>query len=173
MCYRLIASFCTIHFKVCRHCPFCQSDALLWVLQSHCESSAVVRFAMSLAFPSSHLFYAVTSCTAFGSTVHIRRFSVPFYFSFLKGKVKQSCPCTRHEDVWWSRSTAPFILNVGAARGVVSFTPWPAYWRGNNSRYSLHRTLGGLQTWSERFGEDVNFSPLPGIEPRFLKSQVT
>jgi len=35
-------------------------------------------------------------------------------------------------------------------------------------RYTLRRGLGGPQRHSERFGEEIFFLPLLGIEPRFL-----
>jgi len=39
-----------------------------------------------------------------------------------------SCPCSRHEDVWGSEGTEPFIFNRGARwRLAVNITPRPPY----------------------------------------------
>jgi hypothetical protein len=38
--------------------------------------------------------------------------------------------------------------------------------RRNSCRYPLHRRMGGLRSRSGRSGEEKNFLPLPGIEPR-------
>jgi hypothetical protein len=48
---------------------------------------------------------------------------------------------------------------------VVSFTPWPLYPQVENSRYTLDRRLGGLQSRSRRGGEEKKFQPLPRLEP--------
>jgi hypothetical protein len=60
---------------------------------------------------------------------------------------------------WTYNST---ILYLGTSwRLIVSFTPRPLY-----PRYLLARRLGGLQSRIGRCGLQINFPPLPGIEPR-------
>jgi hypothetical protein len=52
----------------------------------------------------------------------------------------------RREDVMWRRDIAPRILDVGTRwRLVVSFMTRQLYPRGKNTRFSLDRSVGGLQ----------------------------
>jgi hypothetical protein len=44
------------------------------------------------------------------------------------------------------------------------FTPRPLYPRGKSPRNALYWTLGGPQSWSERFGVKKNLVPRLGIE---------
>jgi hypothetical protein len=58
--------------------------------------------------------------------------------------------------------TAPLIRNPSLRRWwVAHLNPRPIY-----PRHPLTRRLGGPQRRCGRFGEDRNFLPLPGIEPR-------
>jgi hypothetical protein len=73
----------------------------------------------------------------------------------------------RHEDVWGSRGIAARIPNLSTRRiWEVSFTPRPLYPRRKIPQYPLGRRLSGPQSRSGRGGEEKNFLPLPGIEPR-------
>jgi hypothetical protein len=66
----------------------------------------------------------------------------------------------RHEDVWGSGYTDPFILELGTSwRRAVSFTPLPLYSLGKSPRYPLDRRLGGPQSRSGRCGEEKNLAP--------------
>jgi hypothetical protein len=73
----------------------------------------------------------------------------------------------RLEHVLGSGIVAPRILNLGTRwRCVVRFTTRPLYPRGKSPRYTLDRSLGGLQSRSGRGGEEKNSLNLPEIEPR-------
>jgi hypothetical protein len=50
-------------------------------------------------------------------------------------------------------------------RWMVSFKPWPLYWRGRSPLYPLDRRLGGPHLRSGRGGEEAKSPSLPGIEP--------
>jgi hypothetical protein len=57
---------------------------------------------------------------------------------------------------------------------VVSFTPWMLYLGGKSPRYPFDRRLGGLQSWSERGGEEKNPYPCRQSNPgRLTYSVVT
>jgi hypothetical protein len=69
---------------------------------------------------------------------------------------------TRREN----RSMAPPTLNLGAGwKCVVNFTPRPID-PTKSPRYPLNMRLGGPQSWSGRFREQKNLSPLMETEPR-------
>ena len=87
-------------------------------------------------------------------------------------KAKQSnvklslCTPWRH---WGSGCAALLILKLDTGwRRVVSFTPQPICPRENSPRYSLSRRFSGLPCRFRRFGQEKNFLPLVGIQPRVL-----
>jgi len=48
---------------------------------------------------------------------------------------------------------------------VVRFTIRPLYPQGKSPYYPLNKWLGGVQSRSERGGEEKNSQPLPRLEP--------
>jgi hypothetical protein len=57
--------------------------------------------------------------------------------------------------IYWGGSIAPRILTLGARwRWVISVTLRPLNLRENDSKYPVDRSLGGLQSRSERGGEE-------------------
>jgi hypothetical protein len=70
---------------------------------------------------------------------------------------------------WGSAAIALRILDLGTRwRSVVSFTPRPLYFQGNNPWYPIDRRLGGPQSRSGQGGEK-NSQPLPGLEPQIIQ----
>jgi hypothetical protein len=67
---------------------------------------------------------------------------------------------------WRSGGIAPRLLDLGTRRRwVASFTSRPICPQEKSPWYTLYRRLGGLQSRSERGGEEKNFQPPLGIEP--------
>jgi hypothetical protein len=61
------------------------------------------------------------------------------------------------------------ILNLGTRWWiVVSFMPLLLYHRGNTSLPPLYWRLGGTQSRSERYGEEIYLLAVPAIEPQFF-----
>ena len=61
------------------------------------------------------------------------------------------------------------LVNLVTTRGwVVSFTPRLFYLQGSASLFPLNRMQVGLQSLSERLGENMHISRLPGFVPRFF-----
>jgi hypothetical protein len=82
--------------------------------------------------------------------------------------VKQSCPCSRHEGIWWSGGIAPLILGLGTRLGkwFNSHLGSPTYSRGKCPQYTFSSRLGEPWNWSRRYEGDINL--LQGIDPRIL-----
>jgi hypothetical protein len=55
---------------------------------------------------------------------------------------------------------------------MVRFINLPLYSRGNIPLCLLYMMLGGSQGRSERYGDEKNVLPLPGIELRMLSRSV-
>jgi hypothetical protein len=59
---------------------------------------------------------------------------------------------------WGSGGIAPRIRDLGTRwRWVVSFTPWPLYFRGKGHWYPWNRRVDGAQSRSGRGGEEKIF----------------
>ena len=68
-----------------------------------------------------------------------------------------------------SRGTAPLILNLGTKWRCVVNIKFRRVIPGKEPRYPMKRGLGGPQSWSGRFGEEENLSPLPELEPQIVQ----
>jgi hypothetical protein len=66
----------------------------------------------------------------------------------------------------------PFILNLGTTWRLVNSMARQVYPRGTISRYPLNTKLGEHQKRSGGLRQEINLSPLSGIEPRFLERPV-
>jgi hypothetical protein len=67
-------------------------------------------------------------------------------------------------------STASCILDFGTRwKWVFSFTLRLLYPQKNSTWHPLNRKLGGLQSRSERGGEEKNSWPLAGLEPPIIQ----
>jgi len=53
-------------------------------------------------------------------------------------------------------------VDGGQLHAPRRFTPWKELW------YLLNRRLSRLQSWSARFGAEINLLSLPGFEPRIV-----
>lgn len=63
-----------------------------------------------------------------------------------------------HTDSWGTPAKA---------RSVATRCPGPLT-PGEGSNYSLNKKLGGPHMWAGQFGEEENFLPPPGFEPRII-----
>ena len=64
---------------------------------------------------------------------------------------------------------SPLILNLGVRWGIgVLLHAADSLTLRKESQCPLHMKLGGSEDMSGRFGKEINFLPILGIEPRFL-----
>jgi hypothetical protein len=84
----------------------------------------------------------------------------------LSSRKAAHCSLQRHMG---ERLTGPHIVNVGTTQGATAqFQAQIIYQREITSRYPLAKSLGGPQSRSIQFGEEINLIHLPAIESRFL-----
>jgi hypothetical protein len=131
-------------------------------------SSAKVRNAWSFNFtPPTHLHGCVlrrgNNCTLVGWLVFCHL--IMFYLIIMWNNSHMGMPgcslcLTNHHEIktyWGSGGICPWILDLDPRwRWVVRFTILPLYPWGRSPRCPLVRRLGGLQSRSERDGEEKN-----------------
>jgi hypothetical protein len=123
----------------------------------------------SVSWPASLTIYTikrlnewyVTAC--FTVTYSLIRI---IYLWFKKGKV---VPVHSMKVYTGSIGTAPLILNLGTKWRCVVNIKFRRVIPGKEPRYPLKRGLGGPQSWSGRFEEEENLSPLPELEPQIVQ----
>jgi hypothetical protein len=145
-----------------------------WVIRLSIAPSQLLNRRERKQYSTNSLLLVVSNfldnCTSQNNPTrnHGSSFKVAFALRHRKivGKTKkQNYPGASHEGIRGSRVTDPLILNLDIRwKWVISFTPWPHYPLGSNSRYPLNRRVDGLKWHYGRFGDGTSVNGQDAFE---------